>query len=231
MLRLTSWFFCLLLTFGLVDSALSTETKGSATPSSVVAISPALDAQTKQKVLRAGWYPWDPYQYLVIKNGSTRLTGLDVELLKAIFAKMGYLLDFDEVSWNQHQIDIKNGTRDVAAGAFKSDARSQYAYYSDAYRTEKDVIYVRENDTNEINFKITEQWYERLNNQNIRLGVINGFYYGPTMMAFINDPAHASRIVRVENDKENISNLLNNVVDAIAIDELVAETLVWRNNW
>lgn len=231
MLRLTSWFFCLLLTFGLVDSALSTETKGSATPSAVIANSPALDAQTKQKMLRAGWYPWDPYQYLVIKNGLTRLTGLDVELLKAIFEKMGYSLDFDEVSWNQHQIDIKNGTRDVAAGAFKSDARSQYAYYSDAYRTEKDVIYVRENDTQHINFKTTEQWYEQLNNQNIRLGVINGFYYGPAMMAFINDPTHASRIVRVENDKENITNLLNNVVDAIAIDELVAETLVWRNNW
>lgn len=230
MLRLTFWFFCLLLTFGLVDSASSTETQGTTTPSTSLA-KPATDAQTKQKVLRAGWYPWDPYQYLVVHNGITRLTGLDVELLKAIFEKMGYGLNFDEVSWSQHQIDIKNGARDIAAGAFQSDVRSKYAYYSDAYRTEQDVIYVRENDRNRLNFKTTEQWFELLKNQNIMLGIIDGFYYGPTMMAFINDPNNASQIVKVSTDEENLINLLNKKVDAIAIDELVAGTLIWRNQW
>ena len=230
MLRLTSWFFCLLLTFSLVDSASSTEAQKSSTTPAILANS-ATDALTKPKELRAGWYPWDPYQYLVIHNGATRLTGLDVELLKAIFEKMGYSINFDEVSWNQHQIDIENGTRDIAAGAFKSDVRSKYAYYSDTYRTEKDVIFVRENDTHGINFKTTEQWFDLLNNQNIRLGIVNGFYYGPTMMAFINDPNNASRIVRVSTDQENLVNLLNEKVDAIAIDELVAGTLIWRNKW
>jgi polar amino acid transport system substrate-binding protein len=230
MLRLISCFFCFLLTFGLVDSASSTQTQGSTTTPTAIS-TPAADAQTKQKVLRAGWYPWDPYQYLMINDGITRLTGLDVELLKAIFEKMGYALNFSEVSWNQHQIDIEHGARDIAAGAFKSDVRSKYAYYSDSYRTEKDVIYVRENDTNRLNFKTTEQWFELLNNQNIRLGVVNGFYYGPTMMAFINDPENASRIVRVATDKENLTNLLNQNVDAISIDELVADTLIWRNKW
>lgn len=230
MLRLTSWFFCFLLIFGLVDPVSSTETQGSTTPSTSLA-KPATDAQTKQKVLRAGWYSWDPYQYLVTQNGTTRLTGLDIALLKAIFEKMGYALNFDEVSWNQHQIDIENGARDIAAGAFQSDVRSKYAYYSDTYRTEQDIIYVRENDTHSLNFKTTEQWFELLNNQNIMLGIVDGFYYGPTMMAFINDPNNALRIVRVGTDRENLANLLNNKVDAIAIDELVAKTLIWRNQW
>jgi polar amino acid transport system substrate-binding protein len=230
MLRLTSWFFCLLLTFSLVDLASSAEAQGSKAAST--ALSKSLeDAPAKQKVLRAGWYPWDPYQYLVVQNGINRLTGLDVELLKAVFEKMGYALNFDEVSWRQHQIDIKNGARDIAGGAFQNDVRSQYAYYSDPYRTEEDVIYVRENDRHRLNFKTTEQWFELLNNQNIVLGIIDGFFYGPTMMAFINDPNNALKIVRVSTDEENLTNLLNKKVDAIAIDELVAGTLIWRNQW
>lgn len=230
MLRLTFWFFCLLLTFGLIDSASSAETQGSATPSIELA-KPATDAQTKQKVLRAGWYPWDPYQYLVIKNGISRLTGLDVEILKAVFEKMGYTLNFDEVSWKQHQLDIESGARDIAAGAFQSDARSKYAYYSDTYRTEKDVIFVRENDTKRLNFRTAEQWFDVLNNQNIKLGIVNGYFYGPAMMAFINDPKNVSRIVGVGTDQENLANLISKKVDAIAIDDLVAGTLIWRNKW
>ena len=41
---------------------------------------------------------------------------------------------------------------------------------------------------------------------------------------FINDPVHASRITSVANDKENITNLLNKLVDVIVIDELTTDT-------
>jgi polar amino acid transport system substrate-binding protein len=191
------------------------------------ALSPA---QTRTE-LRAGWYRWDPYQYQITKNEITRLTGLDIELLRAIFANMGYSLSFDEVSWKQHQVDISNGVRDIAAGAFFSEARSQYAYYSDAYRTEKDVIYVRSADARLYDFKSPAQWINLLQTQNIRIGVIDGFFYGTEMMSFIDNPANASRVIRVATDDENFANLLSDKVDAIAIDELVGETLIWRYDW
>lgn len=191
----------------------------------------ALSPAQSRTELRAGWYRWDPYQYQTNKNEITRLTGLDVELLRAIFANMDYSLSFDEVSWKQHQVDVSNGVRDIAAGAFFSEARSQYAYYSDAYRTEKDVIYVRSADARLYNFKSPTQWINLLQTQNIRIGVIDGFFYGTEMMSFIDNPANASRVIRVSTDDENFANLLNNKVDAIAIDELVGETLVWRHDW
>jgi len=181
--------------------------------------------------LRAGWYRWDPYQYLLTKNDVTRLTGLDIELLRAIFSRMGYSLTFDEVTWRQHQIDIANGDRDIAAGAFLSEERSKYAYYSDAYRTERNVVYVRPEDAQVYDFGTPAQWLHLLRTRNIRLGVVDGFYYGADMMSFIDDPANASRIVRVMTDDQNFTNLLEKQVDAIAIDALVGETLVWRHDW
>lgn len=73
--------------------------------------------QESRKTLKAGWYPWDPYQYVLVTNDLKRLTGLDVQLVRAVFAQMGYKVAYDEVSWKQHQSDIKDGVRDIAAGA------------------------------------------------------------------------------------------------------------------
>ena len=55
-------------------------------------------AQEGPTALRCGWYPWDPYQYLVVKQDAKRLTGLDVKLVRAVFAQMGYVVHYDEVS-------------------------------------------------------------------------------------------------------------------------------------
>lgn len=75
-----------------------------------ISISPqALSPAHSRTKLKAGWYRWDPYQYQITKNEITRLTGLDVELLRAIFANMGYSLVFDEINWKQHQVDVSNG--------------------------------------------------------------------------------------------------------------------------
>lgn len=86
-------------------------------------------AQQDNKVLRSGWYPWDPYQYELVKHDIKKLTGLDVQLLKAIFERMGHELKLYPVSWEQHQQDIREGKRDVAGGAFRSQAREAYAHY------------------------------------------------------------------------------------------------------
>lgn len=243
MQRVSHWCFFLLTLFvfaasaGITDAQATvqqgvTQQTDAVTQGLIASIQPqSLSPAHSRTELRAGWYRWDPYQYQTTKNEITRLTGLDVELLRAIFANMGYSLVFDEVNWKQHQIDIANGVRDIAAGAFFSEERSQYAYYSDAYRTEKDVIYVRTADARLYDFKSKAQWLDLLQTRNIRLGVVDGFFYGTEMMSFIEDPANAARIVRVSTDDENFANLLTGKVDAIAIDELVGETLIWRNDW
>lgn len=247
MLRQSDWCYFLLVLILFAGNTSLTQAQPTVLPGSdrsSDAVAPALTttipsqlptqtlipAQARTELI-AGWYRWDPYQYLTTKNDITRLTGLDIELLRAIFANMGYTLTFDEVSWSQHQIDLANGTRDVAAGAFRSELRSQYAYYSDAYRTEKDVVYVRAEDVSTYGFQSLEQWINLLHTSEIRLGVIDGYHYGPEMMSFIEDPANESRIVLVSADEENFVNLLNKKVDTIAIDELVGETLIWRHDW
>jgi polar amino acid transport system substrate-binding protein len=187
--------------------------------------------QDSGRTLKSGWYPWDPYQYLLVKQDIKRLTGLDVQLVRAVFAQMGYDVAYEEVSWKQHQSDIENGVRDIAAGAFKNAERAEYAYYSAPYRKETDVLYVRKGEASRYSFKDAVDLTRRFQEQSFRLGAINGFYYGPEIMRFINDPANSARVVIVQNDVANFENLLSHRIDGFIVDRLVGATLAWRFGW
>ena len=190
-----------------------------------------LAAGTQERQLKSGWYPWDPYQYTVVKHDVERLTGLDVQLIRAVFAQMGYEVAYEEVSWKQHQLDVREGVRDIAAGAFKNSERAEYAYFSAPYRKETDVLYMRRGEAEGWSFTDPSLLARRLKEQPVRLGVINGFYYGPDIMRFINDPAHKDRVVVVANDTANFENLLSHRIDAFIVDRLVGATLAWRYGW
>jgi len=188
-------------------------------------------AQDGAKVLRCGWYLWDPYQYVAVKHEIKQLTGLDVQLVRAVFARLGYQVSYEEVGWKQHQLDIRNGARDIAAGAFRNPERAEYAYYSAPYRKETDVVYVRKGESSRFRYGSVTELLARFQEQNIRLGVISGFYYGPELTRYINDPANAARIVPVANDVDNFQNLLERRIDAFVADRLVGETLAWKHGW
>ena len=189
------------------------------------------DTVAQDRRLKSGWYPWDPYQHVVVKHDVKRLTGLDVQLIRTVFAQMGYEVAYEEVSWKQHQLDVSNGVRDIAAGAFKNPERAVYAYFSAPYRKETDVLYMRKGDAPRWSLSDARQLARRLEEQPLRLGVVNGFYYGPDIMRFVNDPAHKARVIAVADDVANFENLLSHRIDAFIVDRLVGATLAWRHGW
>jgi polar amino acid transport system substrate-binding protein len=148
-----------------------------------------------------------------------------------VFAQIGYEVSYEEVRWKQHQVDIQNGVRDIAAGAFKNAERAEYAYYSAPYRKETDVLYLRKGDARHYTFTDVSELLARFRERSFRLGIIDGFYYGPEIMQFIDDPANAGRIVRVPDDIANFENLLSQKIDGFVVDRLVGATLAWRYGW
>lgn len=188
-------------------------------------------SQQESKVLKGGWYPWDPYQHEILKGELKHLTGLDVQLLRAIFGKMGYELQIDPVGWKRHQEDLKDGKRDIAGGAFRSKEREGYAFYSAPYRSEKVVLYVREDEQQKLKFNTADELAKTLESSTYKIGVIDGYFYGGPLMQYINDPKNANRIIKVKDDRENFTNLLEHKIDAFPVDHLVGATLGWRNGW
>jgi len=188
--------------------------------------------EAQKKVLRSGWFLWDPYQFIETRLNQPHLTGLDIELGRAIFAAAGYGVSYDEVSWTQHQADIRAGTRDVATGTAYTSERAQYAHYSIPYRVKSNVLYVPHGHSTRYNFTDASGMVDAFKTNGFRLGVIGGFIYGdPKLEAYIDDPANAARIVVVDNDYDNFRNVLEGKIDGFLVDRIVGATTAWRGNW
>lgn len=180
---------------------------------------------------KCGWYLWDPYQYIPSGQGNDALTGLDVQLTRKIFTNLSEKVFYEPVSWHQHLLDLKNGVRDVAAGATYSPDRAEYAYFSKPYRFEEDSVFIRRGETNQFDFSTVEEMLAIFDKSDLRVGVINGYVFvHPKINAWLNDPRNKSKIVPVVDDTVNVDNLTTKKIDCFIADRIVGATIIWRQN-
>lgn len=176
-----------------------------------------------------GWYLWDPYQYLKQSGDQKALTGLDVELMRELGRVMNKEIIYEEVAWKQHQQDLRDGTRDFAAGATYTDERAKYVYFSEPYRYEENSLFVRRGQ--EANFDSTsiEAFLDSIKRKSQKIGVIDGFIYAsPIINKWIADPANSEFIVKNTNDVRNLNLLVSGAIDGFLADRLVGSTVIWR---
>jgi len=193
--------------------------------------SQALPASTRPqtKVLRGGWYPWDPYQYREYRRGGFVLTGFDVEIERAIARILAVDLLLPEMAWQEHLAALTAGKADIAAGATYSDERNRHAYFSKPYRQETDVLVLRRGTSARYRFTSVARMVEEFKKQHFRLGAIAGFTYASEdVNAYIADPSNSDFIVKVGDDAENLQNLLGRSIDGFIADRIVAATVAWR---
>ena len=90
-------------------------------------------------------YVNEPYQYLIAdSNGHTTVSGMDIELINAIAAKIGINIEYNQDSWYQDQLDIQSDNADMTAGATYTTESSNYAYFSKPYRLEELSLFIIE---------------------------------------------------------------------------------------
>jgi len=198
----------------------------------VLAASPTPAAHAEQtRVLRGGWYPWYPYQYQENAGRIDLLTGLDVELVRAVLQRAGIAVSYEEVPWAQHQLDLESGRRDIAAGAVRNPEREAYAYFSAPYRTETMVLYVRGGEAQRNRFGSVPEMLESFRRTGFRLGIVSGFDYGPEVEAAMRDPAGPLDARAVGTDAENFSRLITRQIDGLLVDRLAGSKLAWQQGW
>ncbi|USN50378.1 MAG: transporter substrate-binding domain-containing protein [Myxococcales bacterium] len=178
----------------------------------------------------AGWYQLDPYQY--VKNEENQrptLTGLDVELVREIFKILNKEVVYNEVSWRQHQLDLKSGKRDLAAGATFTQERSEYVYFSKPYRFEENSLFVRRGEEGVLQFEGVSELLRDIKLKSFRLGVVDGFIYAdPRINEWVSDPDNQALINPSADDYGSLKKLLNGEIDGFLADRLVGATAIWR---
>ena len=183
-------------------------------------------------MLRGGWYPWMPYQYMEQSDQVQTLTGLDIELFREIFEKqLQITLDLPRLNWDEHQKQLKEGRRDIAGGAFMTEDREQYVYFSTPYRTEDIVLVANRRNLKARRLLEKDAFFKYLPSSDLRLGVVDGYAYGDFIDDFLRSTENSSRVLSSSNVKTNLRNLIEGKVDLVPVDRLVGASLIWKNKF
>lgn len=193
----------------------------------------AVDAAGRQlQVLRGGWYLWDPYQFTQTRDGSPVLTGVDVELTRGVAQEAGFMVRQGYLPWKEHHVRLRAGTADIASGATWTAERAEYAHFSRPYRQETNALYLRQGEGAKHRYEDIRAMLDGFRDAGRRLGLVAGFAYAdPQINAYVADPANAGLIVFADNEYQNLRNLLDQHVDGVIADRLVATTSAWRGGW
>ena len=166
-----------------------------------------------------GWDPWEPYMYADV-GGSVR--GLDIELLTAVTEKADCELSFQKASWTELLERLRNGEIDVVAGASVTEARKEFAWFSNPYRRETFVLYVR--DTEAPKYPSTVM-YDLLV-MGLKVGVVSDYVYGEEISSLQELDRFADQFVEVPIGELNYISLLDYQIDGFLEDPFVAATVL-----
>lgn len=179
--------------------------------------------------LKTSWETWYPYQYLKNRDVPSSLTGLDVQLVRALANEQQEKIEFLPMIWEKTLTALKEGTIDFASGAAYSKEREEYVYYSKPYRYEEDSLFVLRDKANLYSFNTVPEFQEYIKKNKFRLGVKEDVLYAdPRMNQFIRDPNNAEYIVHTKNENENIEKLLNHEIDGYLTDRISGAALIMQ---
>lgn len=180
-------------------------------------------------ILKCGWYSWEPYQYTVKKTNFEYLTGLDINILNTVADIAGYKVNYEKISWQQHQEMMKSGTYDIAMGAIKTVEREKHYYFTIPYRESIDTLFVLKNSHKKLKFRNISELIAKIKDQQFKIGVTEGYLYSvPELNDFINDKRYQHLIFKTNNTLQNIIWLKSNYIDGFLADHVNGTTIAWH---
>lgn len=189
----------------------------------LLAFSFAISAQAES--LKVGWEPWEPYQY---ENSQGKLTGLDIDLIRAILEGSKLNHEFVKRPWKRLLSEVKSGSIHIAPGASKTAEREAYANFSLPYRNEQIVLLVNADKKSAFNGLTNLRDFVAKGHS---VGVVREYYYGDEYKEMSKDSTYKGNFKEVSDDNKNIQKLLENRIDAIMIDPVAAGVLIKKNEW
>lgn len=203
-----------------------TEPAGSETAKTAAgqaAVAEAEPAVTGDCTLVMGWDPYEPYQF-ADQDGNVR--GLDVELVSEMAKQAGCALTFAQKDWAGLIGDLRSGEISVLAGASKVPERESFAHFSQPYRQETFVLYIRAGEA--------ERWTaESLaelvgGNRKMRIGITDGYIYGAEIEQLLDDAALGKQFISAPFSEAHAAGLIDNKIDGMLEDPFVASAMLQR---
>lgn len=188
-------------------------------PAAVQAVAATTDAMQCQ--LKLGFEAWEPYQFTSLDN---KPSGLDIELVEAVAQQMGCQIVAQQGTWTDLISALKVGTVDLLLGASITPARQEYAHFSDPYRQEQFVLFVRSADV----AGYPQNTLADFIGAGKKVGIISEYYYGAEFADLYNQETLKKQFVEASLGELNLARLLDEDIDGMLEDSFVGHAMLRR---
>ena len=179
--------------------------------------------------LHGGWDPEPPYRYEeILPSGGTALTGLDIEIMRALCRRAGFRVVFEEIPWTENLSGVRDGSLDFGLAVTPEESRRQWAWFTVPYRKESIVAFKRKG--------LALNWRSSRPLDNLRhflekggkISVPRGFFFGPAVEALITAKAFKGQILGVSDYGEALEMVLSDRADLFLADHLSGPFVAWQ---
>lgn len=171
--------------------------------------------------LNLGFEAWEPYQFTSFEN---KPAGLDIELVQAIAQQMGCEIAAQQGTWTELIDALKVGKVDLLLGASVTPARQEYAFFSDPYRQEQFVLFVRSADV----AGYPQNTLADFVGSGKKVGIISEYYYGAEFADLYNQDTLKPQFVEASLSELNLARLLDEDIDGMLEDSFVGHAMLRR---
>lgn len=202
----------------------STSSAKDSSPSSQTKTAVAEQAESKPSYdceLTIGFDVWEPYQYV---GFGREVQGLDVELIQMVAERLSCKVKYQQDSWGNLLVLLKSGKIDLVLGASITDERKTYALFSEPYRSEEFLLYIRAEEEHKyrqasvVDFVLDGK----------KIGIIGEYFYGDELSSLMDDEKYGSSFKSAFMGEINLARLLDGDIDGFLEDSFVGASLVRR---
>lgn len=171
-----------------------------------------MSAAGSGKTIIAAADAWPPFV-----DDKNPTDGLNLEIIRAAYKTQGYEVKMVYVPWARAELGVENGVYDILPDVWLTDKRKKYLFFSDSFAKNDLKFIKRKGDTFEFN---TLKSLARKT-----VGTIVGYGYGNEFLK-----SNDFEKEEVTTLLQNIKKLLLNRIDLTLEDELVARTLIEKED-
>lgn len=211
----------------IVASCGQSETSSSSKDTTSAAKTTAVDTKTPATSasydceLTIGFDVWEPYQFV---GFGRKVQGLDIELIQLVADRLSCQVKYQQDSWGNLLVLLKSGKIDLVLGASITDERKTYALFSEPYRSEEFLLYIRAEEEHKyrqasvVDFVLDGK----------KIGIIGEYFYGDELSSLMDDEKYGALFNPAFMGEINLARLLDGDIDGFLEDSFVGASLVRR---
>ena len=172
--------------------------------------------------LNLGWEAFEPFQM----KAETQVSGLDVDLFVEAAKDAGCTVAFKEAPWARLLKEIETGKMDAAMGASITPERQAFANFSESYRQDEFVLFVRAGEVDQVG----AAGLKAMVGKSFKLGTVRDYAYGDEFDALKKHPDFAKQIDEAAGTEINIRKLISKRLDGFIENRFVTAAVARKEN-